>query len=398
MITCESKRTLSQRSSFSGTHSVEAITAIFLFTLCGCGGEFDESLLFSPLGPHEGTFTLSPTGKVAVFSSARVASLTQDLSLPDPMATLVANFVPRFYGELDAEVDVLLILVDSSTTFLSGRMFRTVESAEGIGALAAGPEFPELTTFDTRLKGVIILNGYSSILYGPFLHEFVHLFANILTGPVGEQSSVPGHWGVSSVGGQLGGWGAGSLLDVGGGQYQASGPRGGTFGSGVNNGNSVPYAPLELYLMGLIGPEGVPPVVQALDPEFIGNIRLDETDEATVFSASGFRTITIEGIIEDNGPRFPSYIDSQKVFRLACLVITDVPVADERLEAIECMIRFMEGPAQLLATETCPQLGLPDLAALLGEISESRDDRLIYNFAAATQDLAAMEFVTLGFR
>ena len=122
------------------------------------------------------------------------------------------------------------------------------------------------------LQGVIHLTQANGLSGGPSLHELLHRWANYLPEINGGD---PTHWGFSSVGGQLGGFQYGTLEDLGGGNYQASGPGGrATFGANANGGNSIPYSPLELYAMGLIGPESVTdPIQVAHDAAFTGDIR-----------------------------------------------------------------------------------------------------------------------------
>jgi hypothetical protein len=81
-----------------------------------------------------------------------------------------------------------------------------------------------------------------------------------------------------------------------------------------------PFSPLELYVMGLIPPEEVPPIHILTDPD---------TSNLESITAASVQTITIEDIIAaEGGERIPSAADSQKNFRLAFIVTQDVPFND----------------------------------------------------------------------
>ncbi|MDJ0852191.1 MAG: CARDB domain-containing protein [Myxococcota bacterium] len=78
------------------------------------------------------------------------------------------------------------------------------------------------------------------------------------------------------------------------------------------------YSPLDLYLMGLLAPEEV--------PDFF---RIDSTDadrtelplKGTVVSGAA-ETVSIDDIIDVEGPRFPDSTSSQKEFRYAFVILT----------------------------------------------------------------------------
>ena len=133
----------------------------------------------------------------------------------------------------------------------------------------------------SKLRGIIHLPFLNGLNYGPSLHEILHLYANFdietysivswdeAGNPVsGRQYS---HWGYTatgygrslplidnddvkfSMGGQLGGFSTTelSVIDDPGADGIGTWRVNGGFGSFANGGNSVPYADLELYLMGL---------------------------------------------------------------------------------------------------------------------------------------------------
>ena len=55
-----------------------------------------------------------------------------------------------------------------------------------------------------------------------------------------------------------------------------------------------------------------------------------------MFTASGFKTYTIEDIIAEHGPRVPDHSQAQKNFRSAVILLVseDYPASQERLERL----------------------------------------------------------------
>ncbi len=125
------------------------------------------------------------------------------------------------------------------------------------------------------------------------------------------------------MGGQAGGFQGSTLKDLGGGRYQATNGKRGkrTFGLVANGGNTLPYAPLELYLMGLVGREEVPPIVFFPDGDWVDRKR-------GIFTASDKRTLTIEDIIRENGERVPGVREAQKAYRALVVILSPRPVTD----------------------------------------------------------------------
>jgi len=149
--------------------------------------------------------------------------------------------------------------------------------------------------------GTVFLLGMDRIRNGPLLHELMHGYVASMQGR--SRSLIPsgnaGHWGFSSVGGQLGGWDAATLSQVSRGTYQAYAPKAktveglssgnGGFGIGGYADNSHPYAPLELFLMGLAPKSELPSITYATDAAMV--------DYGTgTFTASSLVTLTPDQI------------------------------------------------------------------------------------------------------
>jgi hypothetical protein len=162
-----------------------------------------------------------------------------------------------------------------------------------------------------RLKSAIYHSFGSMAIFD---HEVAHTWGVAIGASLGlidEGAATQGHWNkLSDIGGQLG-------------AYYFS--DGGLIGHFAYNGDNTwrlipntevePYAPIELYIMGLIPPEQVPPIHILESP--------DLSDPARITAAS-VRTVTIEGIIAaEGGRRAPGYPDTQTAFDMAFIVTQD---------------------------------------------------------------------------
>ena len=94
--------------------------------------------------------------------------------------------------------------------------------------------------------------------------------------------------------------------------------KNGTFTSTTPQGQMKFYSPLDLYLMGMISPDKVPPMLLIYNPS-IDSTRLPE---ARVTINGTPRTIKIEDIIAAVGPRVPDAAGSQKSFKTGFIFIT----------------------------------------------------------------------------
>nr|WP_299173093.1 hypothetical protein [uncultured Allomuricauda sp.] len=171
-----------------------------------------------------------------------------------------------------------------------------------------------------NLKTVIHMPRVEYIRNGPFLHEIQHYWSNHGLIP----TTVGGHWGYSSAGGQLGGFD--EIEDLGGNTYRGSVDGDVGFGTVANGGNSVPYSNLELYAMGLIGPDELESVVVAENPS--------STADFGVFTADGITTYSAADIIADNGPRVPSHENAQTTFNALVVVISTGTVPQEKWDTL----------------------------------------------------------------
>ena len=183
----------------------------------------------------------------------------------------------------------------------SGIHYNVSNSVAGTGKPLYGPA--------GKLNAMIHLVARDALLDGPALHEIMHSWANYAVPSVDRI-----HWGFSSANGQLGGFDMANLVDLGNGRYSA-----GEFGTNANFGNSVPYSPIELYFAGLIPPQEVPDLWVAKDGRWLGR---DDEGNPT-FGASQVETWSVDRIIAEHGMRAPNWMDSQKQFRAAVILLVD---------------------------------------------------------------------------
>jgi len=246
------------------------------------------------------------------------------MKLPNPMFTYpyepgLASLV--LYEHYEDKFDVIFVLYNMTRREAISRGLRdwgavahVSNYVEGIGV----PSFTKSKRFgsDGRLKIVVRLITRNGLLFGPSLHSLIHAWT------IGEviPTMHPGHWGFSSVHGQLGGFNREELKDLGDGKYSA-----GRFGLIGNFGNTIPYSPLELYLAGWLPSEDVPEILVAIDAVFIEGEEGQERDEEgnPIFKSEGFKTITIDEIIEILGPRNPAVGEARDALQAAVILLED---------------------------------------------------------------------------
>ena len=163
-----------------------------------------------------------------------------------------------------------------------------------------------------RLQSITFINFR---LLGPLVHEIAHTWANFLNLFGGRFWG--GHWGFSDVQGVLGGH-ATTIQDLGNGQYVI--PRNSSISTTGGR-----YSLLELYLMGLVPAEEVPPHQVLVNPSILGLVEGQE--DLIVVAADQLATVTIEDVIDSHGARLPTHEEAQKSFRMGTVVISDRPLS-----------------------------------------------------------------------
>ena len=244
------------------------------------------------------------------------------------------DYTARFYEHFNDEFDFLIFFANVDQGGLEpgsidGAFYSSVKNdVQGIGLSL----YSSNSSFGSagKLQGVVF-HPYddASIFRGLLLHELMHQWGNFVV-PI---TSYPGgpHWGFSSSGGYLDCLDISNMINHGAGKFSAPNPF--YFRS------SEQYSPIELYLAGFIPPEDVPDFQIAEDGKWLLDERGDIVKDANghrMFTASGFKTVTIEDIIVEHGPRVPDHSQAQKDFRAAVILLVseDYPATRERLERL----------------------------------------------------------------
>jgi hypothetical protein len=218
---------------------------------------------------------------------------------------------------------------------------------------------------------------------GRFLHELGHNWAAHLTGPSVLAQQIDRfnhHWGASSVGGVLGGWEPGSLVQLGAGRFR---------GLAAPAGVAVPirpYAPLELYLMGLARADEVPPIEVAVEP-----VRF--TADGDEFSTSGFRRVTIDDIIEANGPRAPAHDRAPRQLSIALVILAGAEPTASDWEYFERAMDFMTAARALRIDEAFAAERFHAGRRFWNHM-EDETHRPLLNFFMATRERATLALVS----
>ncbi|WP_425235778.1 hypothetical protein [Ulvibacterium sp.] len=222
-----------------------------------------------------------------------------------------------FHDDLDF-IFILSVEEQQPDGLYYGRSYKVKNDVQGLGmSLYEGTaEYGSLGT----LKSVIHMPRTEYIVNGPFLHEIAHYWSNHNFIP----TTIGGHWGYSSAGGQLGGFD--ELIDLGNNTYQGKLNGKDGFGPNANGGNSVPYSNIELYAMGLISSEELESIQVAENPE--------RGSTFGQFTADAITTLTNADLIAQHGERIPSVQNSQKSFKALAVIISPTKISEDEIDTI----------------------------------------------------------------
>jgi hypothetical protein len=203
-------------------------------------------------------------------------------------------------------------------------------------------------TYETtgRVKGVIGI-PYNAGIFPPLAHEIAHYWAVDMDSRFGfgagldANSSFPFHWGYASVNGQLGGFDGATLrcetpadalppactaLASGRTRYVT-----GLYAPFANSFRGLPYAPLELYVMGLAPASEVPASIQMLTLAQFPELSTDQ--KTMITEASGVTTLSFADIQARHGT--PKLLpDGSRQFSAAFVLVSATPAADSVLNDI----------------------------------------------------------------
>ncbi|MEP0265412.1 T9SS type A sorting domain-containing protein [Dokdonia sp.] len=277
---------------------------------------------------------------IEIHPEGRVASLLMEPSeynnwiINDEFnnATVRHSLFQDIYQYFEDDFDFVFLILNEDTrpsNLPFGQLINVSNDIEGIGKniFNNSPNYGS----NGQLKAVMHLTRRDYLRAGPSLHEIMHNWGNsgIYTESVSatgdDLSSFPyiPHWGFTggSNKGQLGGFDQSTLIENGENSYTVE-----DFGPNANGGNSVPYSQTELYLMGMIPITDIDPFDVFTDITSLSVTPVDDPDMFH-FEANDRTTYTPELLESTLGIRNPSYIDSQKDFKLLVLILTDTPLS-----------------------------------------------------------------------
>ena len=295
----------------------------------------------------------APNGRAVAFVDRQLFANIHDWlerAERDPATSfdcLLNDFTAAFSNDVDM---IFLVMNQSRSEFIERRRRDVISNftssqrifETGIGTL---PRSPVATVGPPGMRCYSFFGVREGLTTGPSLHELAHAWCAYLDGPpslaVQLDAEPAGHWGFTSVGGALGGWDPQSLEDLGAGQYRVCGPSQlESFSPQGYANNTIPYAPLELYLMGLIAAEEVPDIEVAINP-----VLTTREGSCATFVADEIERVTIGDIVSANGARNPANQDAQKHFTLALVVISPEPLTTSEWQFYEDAVVCMESTA-----------------------------------------------------
>jgi hypothetical protein len=191
-----------------------------------------------------------------------------------------------------------------------------------------------------RMKGVIGI-PYRENYYPPFSHEIAHYWAAWLDTRFGFGSALDQHygphWGFSSVNGQLGGFDGSTLRCVtpaGQAPPNCTPEAGGRtryvvglFGPNANGFRAQPFAPLELYLMGLAPASDVPDSFLMLRDAASDAASVDDASQTMVVEASALDTLEFSEIVARHGT-MQMLGEAERHFKAAFVVVSATPAPE----------------------------------------------------------------------
>ncbi len=229
----------------------------------------------------------------------------------------VAAAAREVMGALGYEVEFLYLFPEYyAVSGGGGATFNVRNDAAGLG-LDVGASAGDFGS--AELQSVFAMNFSDN---GPLLHETTHRFGVFLDPSFGFSGS---HWGTSGADGQLGGFDPASLVDHGDGTYTVD-----RFGRFANGGDAKAYGPWELYLMGLLDPAALEPLVVLRDAESVGIANDRET-----LRAAALETVSLADVVAIHGERAPAFGQAETVYRAAFVAVSARPLSATEMSFYE---------------------------------------------------------------
>lgn len=254
----------------------------------------------------------------------------------------LTSALEAFYADHGDDYDFIYLMVPDENFQVRG-LHVNVRSrfAPEIGLVHPG--LPALAARWPRLRSVLVMAQPPTARTGPMIHELVHYWGQALGSAPALGFPANSHWGMTGVNGQLGGFDPKSLhckepneavpphcKREANGRFEV-GVR--PFGDHANGGDALPVAPLELWLMGLIPDEQVPPIPQLVDAKLLGS------GLQSLYSVSDVRWVTIADVVAAMHGHPKPAPEADKALRVAFVLIDKVEPQPSMFEAVAIRAR-----------------------------------------------------------
>ena len=284
--------------------------------------------------------TIDASVEVALLDPTLQGQVTAEIKDTSLLTTdaLINVVDPAFDGQSLSSVTerVYQAFVDDPFDFIV--IFNTTATGDGIPrsrGVKNDIEGINLGSYDSssaygsagRLQQVVYQNN--SVVGLEVNHEIGHRWGAFLDDPALNLSIPTGfHWGPSDHVGQMGN---GPYV-----QEDANGDYLVTNAEGSEHFISNRFSNLELYLMGLVGPDEVAPLRFVTDPDVTVNF-------GATLPAASTRPVTIDDIVDVYGQRLPPSETSQNVFAAAFVVVSDQPLSAPEYTLGTVIARYYAG-------------------------------------------------------
>lgn len=306
--------------------------------LPGYGFTYPSTIQMIPLGDN---FYMHPDGYALEYR------IDKDRMLSDAE---VMALIEKFYTKLNDSFDfvqlVYNVLIPEAIGVGAAASFSTVYDMDIEGLGLGRTNYLHQYGNPKNLRGIVTTYSHNGLW--AIYHELCHYWGALDIGQEGIATNGASgreyaHWGVSDVNGVLGGFKASTLernVDGNSKKYKASSPDGGLYDRFAPISiSSNYYAPLELYMMGMIPKNEVGPITVFKD---VSGTTADNPLKNGVFYAESEEIVTIDDIINKYGERKPSYLDSKKNFRMATIVISSRQIYDKEWDTIVNCLKIIE--------------------------------------------------------
>lgn len=282
-------------------------------------------------------------GSFAVNIVDEAAAAELERALVFESAADLRRVTSRYYEHFADDVDFLFLFPDRQVSDgIAGNtevVNRPAMPWLGLANAASDPEYGS----DGALRSAIMMN-FSDVGNGPTLHETLHWWGVFFDERFGfgrdAEQFFGAHWGLAGVAGQLGGFPADGLrcADPPGAEPPCNpAPEGGFvvttpgFQPGANN-DGEPYAPIELYLMGLVPASEVPgPFPVMPDAAFQS---YDEASDRITFTTPEILSVSLDDIIAFHGEA-PEAGPQERAFRAAFVMVSAERASNEVFGRLE---------------------------------------------------------------